>query len=78
MDFEELFKVLPKRSVTWNVADIETWLQFIGLSSYAPQFSNAIPIQFLPQSTVVVYLSSQKTTSVTNSRSPPKSSQKKL
>ena len=39
MDFELLVSLLPKPSLTWTVADIEVWLEFIGLSQYAEQFS---------------------------------------
>jgi hypothetical protein len=51
MDFEVLYGLLPKPSLTWTVTDIETWLDFIGLSSYAPQFSTPSFTQKQPPST---------------------------
>ena len=39
MDFDRLHDVLPKYSTTWTVDDIETWLNFIGLSNLVPKFS---------------------------------------
>lgn len=45
MDFEALQNLIPKPSVTWTVNDIETWLDFIGLSAYSPQFSIYLSIQ---------------------------------
>lgn len=40
MDFDKLYEVLPKYSLTWTVDDIETWLNFIGLSNLVPKFRN--------------------------------------
>lgn len=31
MDFDQLYQLLPKPSMTWTVNDIEIWLRFIGL-----------------------------------------------
>lgn len=49
MDFEALHSLLPKPSLTWTITDIETWLDFIGLSAYAPQFSISRPTQNPPR-----------------------------
>ncbi len=54
MDFEQLYSLLPKPSVTWTVSDIEVWLEFIGLSSYAPQFRTSTPIKEMPPSMAAV------------------------
>lgn len=40
MDFDELYQILPKASITWTIKDIENWLRFIGLESYIDSFSN--------------------------------------
>jgi hypothetical protein len=40
MDFDKLYEVLPKYSSTWTVDDIETWLNFIGLSNFVKKFRN--------------------------------------
>ena len=68
MDFELLYTLLPKPSLTWTVEDIEIWLGFIGLSQYSPQFSIISLIQKMPQLMAAVYLTSLKTIFVTNSR----------
>lgn len=31
MDFELLYNIIPKPSLTWTVDDIALWLKFIGL-----------------------------------------------
>ena len=38
MDFDKLYEVLPKYSTTWTIDDIETWLNFIGLSNFVKKF----------------------------------------
>jgi hypothetical protein len=55
MDFELLYTLIPKPSLTWSVQDIETWLEFIGLSQYAPQFSNSFLTQKRLPSTVAAF-----------------------
>lgn len=41
MDFDKLYEVLPKYSTTWTVDDIETWLNFIGLTNFVKKFRNS-------------------------------------
>jgi hypothetical protein len=42
MDFDKLYEVLPKYSTTWTIDDIETWLNFIGLSNFVKKFRKFI------------------------------------
>jgi hypothetical protein len=48
MDYEELYRILPKEPRRWNKSDIELWLRHIGLDSLLPIFSeHAIDGAFL-------------------------------
>lgn len=42
MDFESLRILLPKKTNTWRVADVEKWLRFIHLESYIVNFSTPL------------------------------------
>ena len=37
--FEEIFKILPKKPESWNVADVSTWLAHLSMSKYQDIFS---------------------------------------
>jgi hypothetical protein len=39
MDYQKLYEILPKSPVKWTVADMEKWLDFIGLTNLYPNFS---------------------------------------
>lgn len=38
MDYEELYRVLPKIHSTWTVNDTLQWLQFVGLRNMGKSF----------------------------------------
>lgn len=29
MDYEELYKIIPKESIKWNISEVGKWLDFI-------------------------------------------------
>jgi len=33
MDYESLYKKLPKEPKKWTISDVSIWLEFIGLSN---------------------------------------------
>lgn len=39
MDFEELYKIIPKEPIKWNFHDVEQFLKFIKLEGYIEKFS---------------------------------------
>ncbi|KAM3138290.1 hypothetical protein pb186bvf_009566 [Paramecium bursaria] len=39
MDYESLFKVLPKEPRKWSIDDVSSWLSFIGLQTLQNTFT---------------------------------------
>lgn len=39
MDYENLFRVVPKEPKKWSIEDVNQWLNFIGLAALSPTFS---------------------------------------
>ncbi len=38
MDYNNLLEILPKLPEKWNVIDVQTWLEFIEMSTYKKNF----------------------------------------
>ena len=42
MDYESLYKLIPKEPKKWLMQDVVIWLQFIGLGSMQDKFGNSV------------------------------------
>lgn len=73
MDYNMLYQTLPKPYIKWSVADMEKFLNFIGLSGLFPKFSKFYLIQNNCQLMEAVLTPLHNKTLETNSKLNPPS-----
>jgi len=66
MNYDHLFKILPKTHWQWNIEDTKHWLTYIGLDSLKNKFCNHPLIKNIAPSMAVYLPVSTKMTSKDN------------